>query len=115
MYTQPDRVYDETLIADEAYIATLPDLQNGESSFIQGSHRAIEKVGIHNFRLPLHRKTKDGKTILLETSITGTVSLEAEKKGINMSRIMRRFYSYKEEEFSMELLHKILLDYKESL
>jgi GTP cyclohydrolase FolE2 len=32
--------------------------------------------------------------LTLETSVTGTVSLEAEKKGINMSRIMRTFYKH---------------------
>ena len=55
----------------------------------------IQQVGIHNFRLPLRYKKKDGGEIELETKVTGTVSLEAHKKGINMSRIMRSFMSSK--------------------
>ena len=47
---------------------------------------AIQQVGIHNFRLPLRFLNRDGAPLMLETSVTGTVSLEAHKKGINMSR-----------------------------
>jgi GTP cyclohydrolase I len=36
--------------------------------------------------------------------VTGTVSLEAEKKGINMSRIMRSFYAHAEKEFSFGVI-----------
>jgi GTP cyclohydrolase I len=91
------------------------DLQNGASSNIQGSHTKIQQVGIHNFRLPLKFKKKDGSTIELETSVTGTVSLEAEKKGINMSRIIRSFYEYKDEVFSIDLLENILGAYRSKL
>jgi GTP cyclohydrolase I len=91
------------------------DLQNGVSSNIQGSHTKIQQVGIHNFRLPLRFKKKDGNTLELETSVTGTVSLEAEKKGINMSRIIRSFYEYKDEVFSIDLLENILNTYRNKL
>lgn len=110
-----DRTYDKIFKADEEYISTLHDLQNGPSSNIQGDHVGIQKVGIHNFNLPLKFKTKDGGIIELKTSVTGTVSLEAEKKGINMSRIMRSFYEYKDEIFSIDLLETILQSYKEKL
>ena len=40
---------------------------------------------------------KKGDIIELETKVTGTVSLEAHKKGINMSRIIRSFYDFKDE------------------
>jgi GTP cyclohydrolase I len=43
--------------------------------------------------------------------VTGTVSLEAEKKGINMSRIMRSFYKHAEETFSFEVIAAALDDY----
>lgn len=107
-----DRTYDEGLEATEEYIESLTDLQNGPSSNIQGSHTKIQQVGIHNFKIPLTYQKKDGGEIELETSVTGTVSLEAEKKGINMSRIMRSFYEYKDRKFSINILEEILSDYK---
>ena len=48
---------------------------------------------------------------MLETSVTGTVSLEAELKGINMSRIVRSFYDHKAEVFTGELVGRILKAY----
>lgn len=51
----------------------------------------------------------------LETSVTGTVSLAADKKGINMSRIMRVFYEFEDRAFTPELLEEILRSYKQSL
>ena len=110
-----DRTYDSTFKATEEYKASMGDLQNGPSSNIQGSHTKIQQVGIHNFRLPLTYRMKDGGLITLETSVTGTVSLEAEKKGINMSRIMRSFYEYKEKTFSIDILEDILSTYKNKL
>lgn len=110
-----DRTYDKDFVADKEYISTLHDLQNGPSSNIMGSHVKIQQVGIHNFRLPLRYMLKDGGEIELETSVTGTVSLEGEKKGINMSRIIRSFYEYKDESFSIDLLEKVLQQYKDNL
>ena len=43
--------------------------------------------------------------------MTGTVSLEAGKKGINMSRIMRSFYKHAEKTFSFEVIEAALKDY----
>jgi GTP cyclohydrolase IB len=57
-------------------------------------------VGISNFRLPIRFQTRDNGDLTLETSVTGTVSLEADKKGINMSRIMRSFYKHADKTFS---------------
>lgn len=110
-----DRNYDTSLKADETYIASLPDLQNGPSSLIQGAPVAIQQVGIHHFRLPIRYSRKDGGDIQLETSVTGTVSLEAHKKGINMSRIMRSFYEFKDEVFEYDSLRRILENYKNKL
>lgn len=109
------RVYDEAFAVTPAYKASLPDLQNGSVSLIQGSRVAIQQVGIHNFRLPLRFRTKSGDTMTLETSVTGTVSLEAHKKGINMSRIMRTFYEHKDRTFSLDLLEEVLRDYQDRL
>ncbi|MDO7631646.1 MAG: GTP cyclohydrolase, FolE2/MptA family, partial [Loktanella sp.] len=94
------RAYPDAFEVDEAYKASMPDLQNGPSSLIKGSKQQIQHVGISNFRLPIRFQKRGGGDLQLETSVTGTVSLEAEKKGINMSRIMRTFYKRAEETFS---------------
>jgi GTP cyclohydrolase I len=72
-------------------------------------------VGISNFRLPIRFHTRDNGDVTLETSVTGTVSLEAEKKGINMSRIMRSFYGHAECTFSFQVIEAALDDYKADL
>ena len=107
--------YDSTYKPTKKDIEKFPDLQNGPSSLIQGANVEIQQVGIHNFKLPLKFKAKDGRTIDLETKVTGTVSLDAHKKGINMSRIMRSFYDFKDDIFDFNLLEKILLSYKDKL
>jgi GTP cyclohydrolase I len=48
----------------------------------------------------------------LETSVDGTVSLDASLKGINMSRIVRSFYEHQDDAFTLDLLKKILLKYR---
>ncbi|MDD8023340.1 MAG: GTP cyclohydrolase FolE2 [Paracoccaceae bacterium] len=114
-YPDLARVYDAEFRVDAAYKAGLPDLQNGPSSLIVGAKTRIEHVGISNFRLPIGFRTRDNGNLTLETAVTGTVSLEAEKKGINMSRIMRSFYAHSERAFSFEVLEAALDDYKDHL
>ena len=115
LYPALARAYPEDFAVDDAYKATLPDLQNGPESLIKGAKRVIQHVGISNFRLPIRFNRRDGEALTLETSITGTVSLDANKKGINMSRIMRSFYSHAEKEFSFEVIEAALDDYKSDL
>ena len=114
-YNEPNREYDSEYKPTKKDIETFPDLQNGPSSLIQGSPVEIQQVGIHNFRLPLKYKTRDNGDIELETKVTGTVSLEAHKKGINMSRIMRSFYEFKNDTFSIDKLETVLAAYKDKL
>ena len=109
------RAYDIYYKPNKEEISNFPDLQNGPSSLIQGSNVEIQQVGIHNFRLPLKFRTRDNGSIELETKVTGTVSLEAHKKGINMSRIMRSFYEYKNETFSIDKLEDVLNSYQSDL
>ncbi|MGZ9811769.1 GTP cyclohydrolase FolE2 [Pseudoroseicyclus sp. H15] len=106
------RAYPEEFEADTDYLATLPDLQNGPESLIRGARAPIQHVGISNFRLPVRFRKKDGGEITLETSVTGTVSLDANRKGINMSRIMRSFYAHAEETFSFDVIQQALNIYK---
>ena len=114
-YNEPTRDYDSKYKPNKDDIETFPDLQNGPSSLIQGSPVAIQQVGIHNFRLPLKYATRDKKVVELETKVTGTVSLEAHKKGINMSRIMRSFYEYKDDVFNINKLETVLEAYQSKL
>ncbi|MCQ0970060.1 GTP cyclohydrolase FolE2 [Paracoccus sp. TK19116] len=106
------RDYDGDFRVDDQYRASLPDLQNGPASLIVGARAPIQHVGISNFRLPIRYRTREGGELTLETSVTGTVSLEADRKGINMSRIMRSFYAHAEHEFSVKVLEAALADYK---
>lgn len=110
-YPELSRDYPEEFVSDAAYRATLPDLQNGPASLIRGAKEQIQHVGISNFRLPIRFHSRDGHDQTLETSITGSVSLEADKKGINMSRIMRSFYKHAEKTFSFEVMESALSDY----
>ncbi|MBY6161830.1 GTP cyclohydrolase FolE2 [Mameliella alba] len=114
-YPLLSRSYPEGFTVDGDYKAGLPDLQNGPSSLIRGANRAIQHVGISNFRLPIRYQTRDSGDLHLETSVTGTVSLEADKKGINMSRIMRSFYAHAEKTFSSKVIEAALDDYKSDL
>jgi GTP cyclohydrolase IB len=114
-YPALSRDYPVGFKTNAAYLAGLPDLQNGPSSLIRGAKARIQHVGISNFRLPIRFATRDGAPLMLETSVTGTVSLEAEKKGINMSRIMRSFYAHAEREFSFGVIEAALDDYMRDL
>ena len=100
--------------ADAAYRATLPDLQNGPASLIKGADRRIQHVGISNFRLPMQVATRAGAH-LADVSVTGTVSLEAGQKGINMSRIMRSFYRHSESNIGFDVVEAALDDYLSDL
>jgi GTP cyclohydrolase IB len=105
------RKFDAKFKATAAYRATLPDMMEAAQDSIQGARVPIQQVGVHNFRLPLKFRTKGKDVLTLEASVTGTVSLEAELKGINMSRIVRSFYEHKDSVFTGEWMGKILRSY----
>ena len=54
------KFYDPTFSVTSEYKESLPDLQNGPSSLIEGANVPIQQVGISNFKLPLLIKTRDG-------------------------------------------------------
>jgi GTP cyclohydrolase I len=105
------RGYDAKFAVTPAYRATLPDMMEAAHDAIQGAHVPIQQVGVHNFRLPLKFRTKQREVLTLEASVTGTVSLEADLKGINMSRIVRSFYEHKDDVFTGEWMGKVLRSY----
>lgn len=98
------------------YRASLPDMQNENVTGIEGGAVPILQVGMSNFRMPLKYARPNGESpVELETSITGTVSLDARYKGINMSRIVRIFYAFQDEVFTPATLKKILQAYLEEI
>lgn len=113
--TKLNRIYDPTFTISANYKASLPDLQNGPASLIEGANVPIQQVGITNFRLPLKYPRPDGELITLETSVDGYVGLDSGRKGINMSRIMRSFYDFKDEVFHPGKLKEVLKAYKNDL
>lgn len=109
------KFYDPTFIVTDAYKDSLPDLQNGPASLIEGANVPIQQVGISDFKLPLQFPTRDGRTLTLETSVDGYVSLDAGKKGINMSRIMRSFYKFQDDVMHQDVLEYVLRMYRKDL
>lgn len=109
------RFYDPTFTVTDTYKESLPDLQNGPASLIEGANVPIQQVGISNFKLPLKYPTPSGDLLTLETSVDGYVGLEAGKKGINMGRIMRTFYKFQNDVFHPDKLEQVLKSYIEDL
>jgi len=92
----------------------MPDVMEALDA-IEGTNTPIQQVGVSNFKLPLKFAVKGGKPVALEASVTGTVSLAANLKGINMSRIMRSFYTHRREVFTPSTLEKILAEHRRSV
>ena len=106
--------YDADFKVSDDYRNDMPDMQNANDA-IEGANVAIQRVGISNFRMPLKYPTSNGEFLTLETIINGTVSLQPGIKGINMSRVMRTFYKFKDEPFSLSTLSDVLIAYKQDL
>lgn len=107
------REYDHDFQVTPVYKASLPDMQNTNDN--RGTAVAIQHVGIHNFKVPMQIVTRNGDNLQIHCSITGTVSLDAHKKGINMSRIMRTFYEYDESQLNPQTLSNVVHSYLENL
>ncbi|MBI5382521.1 MAG: GTP cyclohydrolase I FolE2 [Opitutae bacterium] len=105
------RGYDAAFRVTPAYRAELPDMMVAADA-IPGAPVPIQQVGVSNFRLPLKVRTRRQGVRTLETSVTGTVSVAAEDKGINMSRIVRSFYDHQDEVFTLDTLRRILAGYR---
>lgn len=108
------RSYDAAFKITPEYRATLPDMMEAVDA-IQGAPVAIQQVGVSGFKLPLKIAARKGEPISVEATVVGTVSLDANLKGINMSRIMRSFYEHKDDVFTPELLKKILAKYQRTV
>ncbi|MFL7868541.1 MAG: GTP cyclohydrolase FolE2 [Anaerolineales bacterium] len=111
--TELHNYYDSEFVVTPAYKESLPDMQNTSDN--RGAAVPIQHVGIHNFKIPMRVVTRDGGVQQVHCSITGTVSLEAHKKGINMSRIMRTFYEYDESQLTPQTLQNVVYSYLQNL
>ncbi len=105
------RHYDAEFRPDADYYASLPDM-NAAVDAIEGANVPIQQVGVSGFHLPLKFESESGDVLTLEAAVTGSVSLEANLKGINMSRIVRTFYEYKDETFTVDTLARVLESYR---
>ncbi len=106
------RAYDAAFAVTPAYRDTLPDMMEAVDA-IPGAPVAIQQVGVSNFKLPLKYRARSGRAVhTLETAVTGTVSLQAHLKGINMSRIVRSFYDHADELVSPGFVAKLLEVYR---
>lgn len=104
------RGYDKDFVPSQEYLDSMPDLQNADFVGIP-----IDFVGIQDFHLPIRIREKGGDTQEVMASITGTVSLDASNRGINMSRIIRTFYKSKDDIFDINHVEEVLRNYQKDL
>ena len=84
------RTYDANFVPSQAYLDSMPDLQNSKFEGIP-----IEFVGIQNYQIPITIKQRDGGTQQVLASLYGEVDCDSDAKGINMSRLGGAFSSQK--------------------
>jgi GTP cyclohydrolase I len=92
----------------------LPDV-GAIPATILGADVPIQQVGCSNFRIPLRYRTQGGAEAVLETGVTGTVSLAAGRKAINMGRIVRIFYEHGTGVVSHAMIGRVLAAYRRSI
>ena len=102
--------YDKDFVPSKEYLASMPDIQNGE---FDGT--PIDYVGINDFHVPLKIRQKDGGTQEVIASISGMVSLAAANRGINMSRIIRTFYKSVDQVMDFDEIERVLKNYQRDL
>lgn len=104
------RVYDESFVPSQEYLDSMPDLQNNDFIGIP-----IDFVGIQGMHLPLKVREKGGDFQEVMAEVTGTVSLDAHNRGINMSRILRTLYKSKDEVFDINKVEEVLRNYQKDM
>lgn len=109
--TELKREYDAGFVPSQEYLDSMPDIQNSPYQSLY----PIERVGIHGFHMPMFIYQKNLGEQEVMASITGMVSLEANKAGINMSRIIRTAYNSLGDRLSVSRLCQVLSDYKKDL
>ena len=104
--------YKQEFVPTKEYLDSMPDLQN--SQFIG---TPIDFVGIEGLKIPLKIRQKEGGTQEVICDVTGTVSLDAAKRGINMSRILRTLQKTTKGAVTFDIndLEKVLKAYQKDL
>jgi GTP cyclohydrolase I len=104
------REYDDSFVPSQEYLDSMPDLQNNEFVGIP-----IDFVGIQGMHLPLKVREQNGDIQEVMANVTGTVSLDASNRGINMSRILRSLYKSKDDIFDINKIEEVLRNYQKDL
>lgn len=104
------RVYDGDFVPSQEYLDSMPDLQNADFVGIP-----IDFVGIQGMHLPLKIREKNGDFQEVMAEVTGTVSLDAYNRGVNLSRILRTLYKSKDDIFDINKVEEVLRNYQKDL
>ena len=96
-------------------LRALPDPQNQAMADHVDLSTAIDQVGTQHFKMPLLYQDCLGKPVSLPTVVSNSVSLKAHKRGINMSRLPRVLYDFKDRLMDFDTLEQILQNYLEQL
>lgn len=102
--------YDASFVPSQDYLDSMPDLQNANFVGIP-----IDFVGIQGMHLPLKIREQGGDIQEVMAEVTGTVSLDASNRGINMSRILRSLYKSKDDIFDINKIEEVLRNYQKDL
>jgi GTP cyclohydrolase I len=102
--------YDKDFVPSQEYLDSMPDLQNADFIGIP-----IDFVGIQGMHLPLKVREQNGDIQEVMAEVTGTVSLDASNRGINMSRILRTLYKSKDDVFDINKIEEVLRNYQKDL
>lgn len=104
------RFYDDGFVPSKEYLDSMPDLQNADFVGIP-----IDFVGIQGMHLPLKIREKDGGYQEVMVEVTGTVSLDAHNRGVNLSRILRTLYKSKDDIFDINKVEDVLRNYQKDI
>lgn len=104
------RTYDADFVPSQTYLDSMPDLQNADFVGIP-----IDFVGIQGMHLPLKIREKNGDFQEVMAEVTGTVSLDAYNRGVNLSRILRTLYKSKDDIFDINKVEDVLRNYQKDI
>lgn len=106
------REYDRGFVPSKEYLDSMPDLQNGEFVGIP-----IDYVGIAGMKFPLIIRQKDGGEQEVLATVIGSVDLDSQSRGINMSRILRTWAIMQEDVkvMSIDDLVQVVDNYRSKL
>lgn len=102
--------YDKDFVPSQEYLDSMPDLQNADFVGIP-----IDFVGIQGMHLPLKIREKNGDFQEVMAEVTGTVSLDAYNRGVNLSRILRTLYKSKDDIFDINKVEDVLRNYQRDI